>query len=164
MTRLTYRGLGCAGLALVIDQVSKWWMMRLVLDPPRAVNLTPFFDLVPAWNRGISFGLFDTESGLGAWLFSGLALVIAGLLFAWMRKANRLAIVVALGAIIGGALGNVVDRIRFGAVFDFLDFHLGAYHWPAFNAADTFISLGAVFLLVDSLFARSDLGSKVDER
>jgi signal peptidase II len=81
-----------------------------------------------------------------------------------MRKANRLAIVVALGAIIGGALGNVVDRIRFGAVFDFLDFHLGAYHWPAFNAADTFISLGAVFLLVDSLFARSDLGSKVDER
>jgi signal peptidase II len=161
--RLTRQGLTCAVLALIIDQASKWWIMTLVLHPPRALNLTPFFNLVAAWNRGISFGLFDTESNAGAWLFSGLALIIAAALFAWLRKVDRLAVAVALGAIIGGALGNVIDRLRFGAVFDFLDFHLGGYHWPAFNAADAFISVGAVFLVVDSLFARSDLGSKIDE-
>ncbi len=163
MSRLTYQGLGCTVLALVIDQASKWWIMTLVLRPPRVVSLTPFFDLLPAWNRGISFGLLDTENGAGAWIFSGLALIIVGVLFVWLRKANRLAIAVALGTIIGGALGNVIDRIRFGAVFDFLDFHLGVYHWPAFNAADAFISVGAVFLVFDSLFARSDLGPKIDE-
>lgn len=162
MSRLTYQGLGCAALALVIDQASKWWVMTLILRPPRLVNLTPFFDLVPAWNRGISFGLLDTENGVGAWLFSGLALIIVGVLLVWLRKADRLVIAVALGTIIGGALGNVIDRVRFGAVFDFLDFYLGPYHWPAFNAADAFISMGAIFLVVDSLFARSDLEPKID--
>ncbi len=108
-------------------------------------------------------GLFDTEGRMGVWILSGLALVICGVLFQWMRKAHRLVLVLALGAIIGGAVGNVIDRLRFGAVFDFLDVHLAGYHWPAFNGADSFISVGAVFLILDSLFARSDLESKIDE-
>ncbi|MDP6173953.1 MAG: signal peptidase II [Rhodospirillales bacterium] len=163
MPHLTYQGLGFAGLVLIIDQATKWWMMGLLMPPPRTIEVTSFFNLVVAWNRGISFGLFDTEGRMGVWILSGLALVICGVLFQWMRKAHRLVLVLALGAIIGGAVGNVIDRLRFGAVFDFLDVHLAGYHWPAFNGADSFISVGAVFLILDSLFARSDLESKIDE-
>ena len=150
-------GLGIALAILAIDQVSKWWIVERVMNPPRVIPVTPFFNLVMGWNRGVSFGLFNWDSAATAWFFSALALVIVAVLLVWMAKDDRASCAAALGLVIGGALGNVIDRVRFGAVADFLDFHAFGAHWPAFNAADAAISLGAVALLADALFDRPDL-------
>lgn len=157
------RGLVVAALVIVSDQISKWWVMERVMRPdgvegtpfftPLRIAVTPFFDLVMAWNRGVSFGIGNTDGPWNALILSALALVIVAVMLVWLRKAAAPWLQVALGGIIGGALGNVIDRIRFGAVADFLDFHLAGYHWPAFNLADSAITVGAVILVFDSLFA-----------
>ncbi|TAN62117.1 MAG: signal peptidase II, partial [Magnetospirillum sp.] len=95
----------------------------------------------------------NTDGAWNVWLLSGLALVIVAAMLVWLRTASTRLAQVALGGIIGGALGNVIDRLRFGAVADFLDLHVLGYHWPAFNVADSAITVGAVILVVDSLFA-----------
>jgi signal peptidase II len=92
------------------------------------------------------------QSGVGWWLLSLLAVAIVGGLVFWLRRADRPLLAVALGLVIGGALGNVIDRLRLGAVADFLDFHLAGYHWPAFNLADSAITVGVIALVVPSLF------------
>ena len=143
-------GLVVAGLVIVLDQLSKWAILTLLDD---VATVTPFFNLVVVWNRGVSFGMFDSASASGPWLLSGLALAVVVALLVWLRRIDHPLAAVALGLIIGGALGNVVDRIRFGAVVDFLDFHALGYHWPAFNVADSAICVGAVLLLVDGLLA-----------
>ena len=150
-------GLGLALAVVVIDQLSKWWIIERVMQPPRVIPVTPFFNLVMGWNRGVSFGMFNWDSAASAWVFSALALAIVALLLVWMARDDRASCAAALGVVIGGALGNVVDRARFGAVADFLDFHAFGHHWPAFNAADAAISLGALALLADALFARPDV-------
>ena len=144
-------GLGLAAAIVVVDQVSKWWIVERVMQPPSVIPVTPFFNLVMGWNRGVSFGLFNSDTAV-TWVFVALALAIVAFLVAWLAKADRAFIAVALGAVIGGAIGNVIDRIRFGAVADFLDFHAFGHHWPAFNAADAAISAGAVLLIIDALF------------
>jgi signal peptidase II len=117
-----------------------------------SVEVLPFFDLVVVWNYGISFGMFNTGSSASAYLFGGLALaIVAGLLW-WLRNAENGTVVVALGLVAGGAVGNVVDRFRFGAVFDFFDFHVLGYHWPAFNVADAGITVGVACLFYDAFF------------
>ncbi len=146
-------GLGLAAAIVIVDQVSKWWIVERVMQPPRVIPVTPFFNLVMGWNRGVSFGLFNSETAI-AWVFAALALAIVAFLASWLAKADRMLVAVALGAVIGGALGNVIDRIRFGAVADFLDFHAFGRHWPAFNAADAAISAGAALLIIDALFDR----------
>ena len=150
-------GLGLAAAVVVVDQLSKWWIVERVMQPPRVIPVTPFFNLVMGWNRGVSFGMFNWDSAASAWVFSALALAIVALLLVWMARDDRASCAAALGVVIGGALGNVVDRVRFGAVADFLDFHAFGLHWPAFNAADSAISLGALALLADALFARPDV-------
>ncbi|MCC7017439.1 MAG: signal peptidase II [Rhodospirillales bacterium] len=150
-------GLGFAAAVVAVDQLSKWWILERVMQPPRVIPVAPFFNLVMGWNRGVSFGLFNWDSAASAWVFSALALAIVALLLVWMARDNRASSAAALGIVIGGALGNVVDRVRFGAVADFLDFHAFGYHWPAFNAADAAISLGALTLLADALFVRPEL-------
>jgi signal peptidase II len=147
---MLHPGLVVAGLVIVLDQLSKWAIL-MFLDDPTAV--TPFFNLVVVWNRGVSFGMFDTAGALGPWLLSGLALAVVGALVFWLRRVEHSLAGVALGLIIGGALGNVIDRVRFGAVVDFLDFHAYGYHWPAFNVADSAICIGAALLLLDGLLA-----------
>jgi signal peptidase II len=142
------QGLAIAGLVVVLDQLTKWAVLSL-LD--RAIALTPFFNLVVVWNRGVSFGMFDSAGGLGPWVLSGLALAVVVLLLGWLRRVNEFITAAGLGLIIGGAVGNVIDRARFGAVVDFLDFHALGWHWPAFNLADSAIFVGAVLLLVDGL-------------
>lgn len=134
------------------DQASKAWMLEVVLDPPRTIEMLPFFNLVTVWNRGISFGLLASDTPWAAWALGAAALAIAGGLCVWLYRTQNPAEAVALGLIIGGAVGNVIDRIRLGAVFDFLDFHAFGYHWPAFNIADAAITCGAVFLVVLSIF------------
>jgi signal peptidase II len=166
-------GLSVAAVALVVDQLSKWWIRVVAMDPPRDIAITPFFSLVYARNTGVSFSMFRADSQIGQWLLSAVALAIVVGLLVWMRRLKRLWPVVALGLIVGGAVGNVVDRLRFGAVVDFLYFHGDAYpgfcsildrlgqawlqcQWPAFNAADSAIFVGVAMLLVDGLFGRKE--------
>ena len=141
---------------VILDQASKWWILEHVMRPPRVIELTGFFNLVMGWNRGVSFGLFNTASPYNAWGLSAIALVIVAALTVWLKRTRGPFLAAAIGLVIGGALGNVVDRLRFGAVFDFLDLHAAGYHWPAFNVADSAITVGAVMLVVDSLFMHSE--------
>lgn len=155
---MTRFGLLLAGLVIVLDQLSKWMVLDLVMDPPRIIPVTPFFNIVYVWNRGASFGLLNVDSPWMPWLLSGFALVVAAGLVVWLRRVEGRFMAAGLGLVIGGALGNVIDRARFGAVFDFLDF-FGEY-WPAFNLADSGITVGVAMLLFDSLIPRRN-GNRV---
>ncbi|GAA0589841.1 signal peptidase II [Caenispirillum bisanense] len=148
-------GLVLAAVILVADQISKIIIVDSVMAVPRVIEVTPFFNLVMAWNYGVSFGMFNTP-GTQAWVLIGLSLVVAAALLVWMAREPSRASRLALAAIIGGAIGNVVDRLRWGAVADFLDFHAFGYHWPAFNVADAAIVIGAAILVLDNLFRPSE--------
>ena len=139
------------GLLIVIDQVVKHWMLALLFDPPRVLEVTGFFNLVPVWNSGISFGLFGNSSA-SRWILVGLALVIVVVLLVWLRRAGTGVVVFALVLVVGGALSNVVDRVLYRAVIDFVDIHGFGFHWPAFNIADMSIVIGTALLLYDGLF------------
>lgn len=156
-------GLIVALASILFDQASKWWILVEVMDPPKVIPVTSIFNLVLTWNRGVSFGLFNNEGNFGAWFFSILAIIIVGILLIWLRKAETKVQSISLGFIIGGAIGNVIDRVNHLAVLDFIDFHLGGSHWPAFNAADSFITLGAAVLIVDSLFSRQKNDDNVND-
>jgi len=147
-------GLGIAVIAIICDQVSKWWITDVLMQPPGTFEVFSFFNLVLTHNRGVSFGMFAAGSHTGKWLLIALAVVIVIFLLDWLRKARYRSTVFALGLIIGGAIGNVIDRIVIGAVVDFLDFHAYGYHWPAFNLADASIFIGASLLIGESLFLR----------
>jgi signal peptidase II len=157
------RGLLIAALVIVLDQASKWWILERIMLPPRVIEVTPFFNLVLTWNRGVSFGLFNTDSPLNAWLLPLVALVILAMLLVWLARADRGILAHGLGLIIGGAIGNLIDRVRFGAVADFLDVHVWGYHWPAFNVADSAITIGVVVLIFDSLFGTEKERSAGDQ-
>lgn len=149
-------GLVIAFFVIVLDQVSKAWIVGFFTErggEPVAV-LTPFFNFVLTGNRGMSFGLFNNNDAMNTAIFTALAAAIVIALLVWMRRANNSVIRLALGMIIGGAIGNVIDRLTRGAVVDFLDFHLGNWHWYAFNVADAAICLGVIALLLDGLLAR----------
>jgi lipoprotein signal peptidase len=158
---MTFRiGLAVAVLLLVADQASKWWILEaLRLPEVRHVPLLalgPFgLDLSMVWNRGVTFGLL---SGEGPWNHLILALLAAGIavfLLRWLARAETRGVAVALGAVIGGAAGNVMDRLRFGAVVDFVDAHAWGWHWYVFNIADAGIVCGVAALVADALFRRA---------
>jgi len=157
--RLLAFGLLLAFVVVALDQASKHWLAYLLLDPglaplpPRILTLAPFLDLVAVWNRGISFSLLP---GVGPWLLSAVALGVSLGLFLWLRRAQSLPVALGIGLVLGGAIGNVIDRVRIGAVFDFLYFHIHDYYWPAFNLADSAITLGVSVLLWDGLFCTTD--------
>ena len=156
MGRAAYaRALPVALLVILLDQASKWWILAL-MDPPRQIEVTPFFNLVLAWNRGVSFSLFHSGAAYAPYVLAAVALaVVTGLLW-WLPRQERLLPVLAIGLIIGGAVGNVIDRLHFGAVVDFLDMHAAGWHWPAFNLADSAITVGVAGLLADGLFGGRD--------
>ncbi|GJD57021.1 signal peptidase II [Methylobacterium dankookense] len=146
--------LGLAALlaTFALDQASKLWLYLgtdLVLSQPW--RLGPFVDFVVVWNRGVSYGLFQQESGLGRWFLVALSLVAAAALAVWMRRAGSRLLGIALGLIAGGALGNAVDRAAYGAVFDFVHLHAGQWSWYVFNVADAAIVAGVAGLILDSL-------------
>ncbi|MBC8337656.1 MAG: signal peptidase II [Alphaproteobacteria bacterium] len=147
-----WKGWAAAGLIVVFDQVTKWWMVFHVMNPPRVIEVTPFFNLVMGWNYGVSFGMLTSAPEIGVWILPVVTALITLALAVWLYRAEGLRPAFGLGLVIGGALGNLIDRIRFGAVADFLDFHASGYHWPAFNVADSAITLGAVVLVLDALF------------
>lgn len=162
----------------IADQISKWWVVESIIKPLTMgrdavsspmpflqwltttqdqmqfarVEILPFFNLVMVWNKGISFGIFNGHSEYGAILLTLMAGVIAVAFSFWLARSKNPVTSLSLTLIIGGALGNMVDRIRFGAVADFLDFHLFGAHWPSFNIADSAITVGIAILLVHSLF------------
>ncbi|NDF11878.1 MAG: signal peptidase II [Proteobacteria bacterium] len=145
-------GLWVAALIFALDQGHKWYMISVLdIADKSPILLLPFFSLVMVWNPGISFGMFG---GLdySHYIFTGLAVAISGFLVFWLRSVTQTVSATAIGFIIGGALGNAVDRLRFGAVADFLDFHVGMHHWPAFNIADASIFTGAVILCIHSIW------------
>ncbi len=150
-------GIRRTGLAILItvialDQITKWLVLE-IMQPARIIEVLPFFNIVLWYNRGISFGLFQSGSALQTWLLIGLAGFIVLLLLYWLKDAKTWMSALAIGAVAGGAIGNVIDRVmpsRRGVV-DFLDFHAFGYHWPAFNIADSAIVVGVVLLLAGSL-------------
>ena len=149
-----FKGLGVAAAVAILDQISKWWILGIVMQPPRVIPVTPFFNLVLGWNRGISFGFLDSSGWLSAWFLPLAVVVISAVLTVWLYRVHHLRAAAGIGLIIGGAMGNLVDRLQFGAVVDFLDFYAWGTHWPAFNLADSAITVGAVVLILDSLFEK----------
>lgn len=154
-------GLGLAAVVLAADQITKWIMLERVFALPPPITLTSwhppivitdFFNLVMVWNRGVSFGLFAGDSDAMRWILTALALSISAGLVVWLARTPSRFVAVSVGLILGGAIGNAVDRMRFGAVADFIDLHVGGWHWPAFNLADSAITVGVVLLIADSLF------------
>lgn len=152
MSRLARLGLLIALVCVVADQATKLVILGL-MDPPRRIEVLPFADLVLVWNRGVSFGLFNQDSDSMRWILVAVALGISVGLLVWLMRMRRALPACALGLILGGAVGNVIDRLRFGAVVDFVYLHAGSYAWPAFNFADSTITIGVLVLLYDSLFA-----------
>jgi signal peptidase II len=146
-------GLTVALVLLGLDQLTKWMALEVLDLPSRPIAVTPFFNLVMVWNRGVSFGMLDTLGAVAPWLLSGLAVAVVVALLLWLRRSEHAVMAIGLGLVIGGALGNVIDRLRYGAVVDFLDFHLAGWHWPAFNLADAGICVGAGLIVVDGLLA-----------
>ena len=148
-------GLLAGGIVLILDHLTKWIIRDVVLDDARYIEITGFFNLVEVWNRGVSFGIFASSSPWTPVLLSALAIGISIVLLVWLRKAETLLLSIALGIVIGGAVGNVIDRILWGHVFDFLDFHIAGYHWPAFNVADSAITIGVALILIDGFIAKT---------
>jgi signal peptidase II len=152
------RGLATAAAVAIIDQLTKAAVLNHFagrFSSDREV-VTSFFNLALTYNRGISFGLFNEGAGLNALIFSLAAAAIVGALVFWLSRVTSPFLGIAIGLIIGGAIGNVMDRIRLGAVVDFLDFHLGTLHWPAFNIADSAICIGVGAMLLDGLLLRRE--------
>lgn len=144
-------GIIAALVVIALDQVSKALVYGYLDETAPQVTVTSFFNLVTAWNRGVSFSMFDNLGDYGVYIWSSFSLVVSGLLIYWLWQEKSRLMQVALGFVIGGAIGNVIDRIRLGAVFDFLDVHVGFHHWPAFNVADSFICIGATLIILGSL-------------
>jgi signal peptidase II len=144
------RGLGLGVLVVIADQATKLWALSALFDPPRRVPILPFLDFVPVWNRGVSFGLLSSSSEWGPWALSGFAVLVCVFMGIWLARATGWPLILGLGAVIGGAVGNVIDRVLYGAVVDFIDVHYGGLHWPAFNIADSAITLGVGLLLLDA--------------
>jgi signal peptidase II len=137
-------------LAFATDQATKWWIVNAVMDPPRVIEITSFFNVVLLYNTGVSFGMFGGSMADRQMVLIALnsAVVIGLLVWAW--RTDILFERIGFGMICGGALGNIFDRWRQGGVTDFLDFHLADWHWPAFNFADVAITAGFAMILIQS--------------
>ena len=158
-------GASVALAAALVDQLFKAWMIGVLgAAPVQKIVLAPFFDLVMAWNRGISYGLLRQDGDAGRWLLVAVSLAAIVALVYWLAQVESRLQALSLGLIIGGAVGNVVDRIRFGGVADFFSFHIGSHDWHVFstelyfdwyifNLADVAIVAGVAGLLYDSLVA-----------
>ena len=152
-------GLAVAIAAAAVDQASKLWVIfGTDLGTRGSITLLPFLDLVLTWNTGISYGLFPQEGPLGQWALLALKAIAAVLLWVWLARASSRLTAVALGLIIGGAIGNAIDRLAYGAVADFVLLHVTTasfnFKWYVFNIADAAIVAGVVGLLYETLAPR----------
>lgn len=153
-------GLITVALVMLLDQALKLWLLFVFdLAARGPVRVTAFFDLVLIWNKGISYGLLQQEGPLGQWVLLALVAVAVVLLGLWLLRATSRLMALSLGLIIGGAVGNAIDRLAYGAVADFMLLHLTtptfSFKWYVFNVADAAIVAGVTGLLYDSLAGRS---------
>ncbi len=138
--------------ALLIDQAYKWWMLYVYDIAARGlVTITPFFDITLVWNKGISYGLFQQETATGRYVLIGIILIITVILLIWLMRVQSFLMATAMGLVLGGAVGNVIDRIYYGAVADFFSFHYRGFNWYVFNLADIWVVAGAALLIYDSV-------------
>ncbi len=141
-----------AGLVIVLDQLSKYFVLAHI-EFGETIYVAPFWNWVLAFNQGAAFSFLADQPGWQRWLFSALALGVSAWIALELKKPQPLRLALALTLVMGGALGNVIDRVRFGAVVDFIQWHVAGYYWPAFNVADSAITLGAVLLVLAQLTA-----------
>jgi signal peptidase II len=153
-------GIVLALVVAVLDQWSKWWAFDfLIKNQTTYMPIFPGFNLVMVLNYGVSFGMFSNLPA-GAWILSGVTIAIMIYLLYWLSQVKTYWMGIAIGLIIGGAIGNLIDRVRVGAVADFLDFYIADYHWPAFNVSDSCVFIGVMMLLWDSFFIKSEAAEK----
>ena len=146
----TSRWLGLAGVIIVLDQISKLWISSHFIYG-ESLRVMEHFNLVLAHNTGAAFSFLNDAGGWQRWMFSIIAIVAAVWIVRLLRQhAKETLFCLALALVLGGALGNLIDRVAYGYVVDFLDFYWGSYHFPAFNVADSAITVGAALLLLDS--------------
>ena len=144
---------GLAGLVIVLDQLSKWVVLENI-GLGETIYVAPFWNWVLTWNPGAAFSLLADQPGWQRWFFTVLALGVSAWIALELKKhPEQKLLSLSLALVMGGALGNVIDRVRFGAVVDFVQWHVAGYYWPAFNVADSAISVGAVLLVIASLTA-----------
>lgn len=148
------RWLGFAGIVVALDQATKAWILSL-FQPGESLPVTFFFNLTLWFNTGASFSLLADAGGWQRWFFTALALLVAGWLIVMLRTyARQPLMAISLSLILGGAVGNVIDRIRIGAVTDFLHFHWNEHYFPAFNVADSCITIGVILMIGYELFGK----------
>ena len=145
------KGLIIAACITLLDQAHKYYMIEVFDIANNEYAVTSFFHMVMVWNHGISFGMFQNP-GDGKYILILLALIICGIMLVWLKNAEDKLTMWAIGFIIGGAIGNVIDRLNYGAVADFFYFHYAGYGWPAFNIADIAVFLGAAMICIQSIF------------
>lgn len=149
---VTAFGLATAAVACILDQALKVWLLRVFdLGSRGRISVAPFTDLVLTWNTGISYGWFQQEGPFGQWALLALKAVAVALLWIWLARAGSRLSALALGLIIGGAIGNAIDRLAYGAVADFVLLHGWGFYWYVFNLADVAIVAGVAVLLYESL-------------
>ncbi|HET6161112.1 MAG TPA: signal peptidase II [Dongiaceae bacterium] len=149
---LFYRMCGLGAVVVLLDQASKFLVFRSLMTEQTEMVVLPIFSLVKRYNTGISFSILATDHAIGPWVFALLAAIIAFGLLIWLSQtADRLP-AIGLALVVGGAIGNVIDRVREGAVMDFLLFHWRDWAWPAFNLADSAITIGVALLIYDGVF------------
>jgi signal peptidase II len=145
-----------ASMVILLDQMSKWLVLANVRFG-QTIYLTPFWNWVLTYNPGAAFSFLADQPGWQRWFFTALALAVSGWIALELKKhAGQKLLSLALALIMGGALGNVIDRVRFGAVVDFIQWHVAGYYWPAFNVADSAITVGAILLLFSQLTATNE--------
>jgi signal peptidase II len=150
-------GATIAIVTLGLDQATKLWALfvrRIVETGP--VRVTPFLELIEVWNRGISYGMFQQSTSIGQWLLVVVSIIAAIGFAVWLRRVREPALAAALGLLIGGAIGNAIDRAAYGAVFDFIHLHWGGFSWYVFNIADAAIVAGVAGLLYDAWRSRNE--------
>ncbi|WP_280952682.1 MULTISPECIES: signal peptidase II [Rhizobiaceae] len=147
--------LACVILAFSADQLSKFAIVEIIMQPPREIYVTRFLNFTLSYNTGVSFGFMSSYFAVYPAILSCITSVIVSLLAVWMLCSATKMEAIGIGLMIGGAIGNIYDRVKQGAVTDFIDFHLNNWHWPTFNAADIAIFLGAACLVVSSWRAPS---------
>ena len=137
-----------------IDQASKYWMQDLLAFKPLGYDIFPFFKLYLTKNMGISFSVFSSNNPTIKWMIIGISCLLCIALLLWLKKSNKTLTKIGLSLIIGGAIGNIIDRFVSGGVTDFIVLYYNQYYFPAFNGADIFIFCGVSILLLEDIFAK----------
>ena len=155
--------LGFSALIALADQLIKW-LVQQSMAYGQSVEITPFFNWVHVWNKGAAFSLFADGGGWQRYFFIAIAIVVSAVLVKLIRDSHKRTEALAYSMVLGGAFGNVIDRVFRGYVVDYLDFHWQSRHWPAFNRADVFIVLGVAMILVTSFTAEKGAGNNMENR